>query len=139
MTGDWTERAECRGATPVFYPPDTRRRQTTRGAAKIAAAKAICAICPVRAECLQHALDNGETDGIWGGLTAEERHPLLRGDRLHVREPLPGATRGYINHGTEGGYKAHRARGEDPCVRCKQGHSAANQWRERCKREQVSA
>lgn len=36
----------------------------------IAAAKAVCAICPVQAECL--AAGVGEV-GIWGGLTEAER------------------------------------------------------------------
>ncbi|AEQ20988.1 WhiB-like protein [Rhodococcus phage E3] len=30
-------------------------------------AKAICAECPVRARCLQHARDAGERYGVWGG------------------------------------------------------------------------
>lgn len=42
-----------------------------------AAAKAVCAACLVRAECLDHALDAGEV-GVWGGTTAEERRALRR-------------------------------------------------------------
>lgn len=33
----------------------------------IARAKAICAKCPVRGECLDHALAVGEPWGVWGG------------------------------------------------------------------------
>jgi WhiB family transcriptional regulator, redox-sensing transcriptional regulator len=36
-------------------------------------ARAICAGCPVRAECLAYAEENGEVDGIWGGFTPYQR------------------------------------------------------------------
>jgi len=38
-----------------------------------AAARAVCAACPVRAACLAHALAHDEPWGIWGGLTTRER------------------------------------------------------------------
>ncbi|MEV7174880.1 WhiB family transcriptional regulator [Streptomyces sp. NPDC093224] len=37
------------------------------------AAKEVCALCPVRAECLRHALSVQEPYGVWGGLSEEER------------------------------------------------------------------
>ncbi|MFE6101290.1 WhiB family transcriptional regulator [Streptomyces laurentii] len=43
---------------------------------KIATAKALCGQCPVRRSCLDAALETGDTDGIRGGLTEEERGPL---------------------------------------------------------------
>jgi hypothetical protein len=36
------------------------------------AAKALCAECPVRKQCLQLALDNKETHGVWGGADEKE-------------------------------------------------------------------
>lgn len=36
-------------------------------------AKAICRTCPIAADCLQYALQAGEDEGIWGGLTPSER------------------------------------------------------------------
>lgn len=39
-------------------------------------AKKVCAACPVRAECLDYALKNGERYGIWGGLSERERRRL---------------------------------------------------------------
>ena len=42
------------------------------------AAKAVCAACPVRQACLEHALSASEPYGIWGGLTLRERRMLRR-------------------------------------------------------------
>lgn len=40
-------------------------------------AKAICAGCSCRPECLQYAFDNHEDSGIWGGLTTHERRLVV--------------------------------------------------------------
>ena len=39
-------------------------------------AKRLCTECPVRTTCLQWALDTGETQGVLGGMTEQERRPL---------------------------------------------------------------
>jgi WhiB family redox-sensing transcriptional regulator len=44
-------------------------------------AKRICSECPVREACLDYALRMREPEGIWGGLTADERRKLLRRSR----------------------------------------------------------
>lgn len=48
-------------------------------------AKRICDACPVKAQCLQVAMDNEKTAryrwGIWGGLTPAERHEVAKGRR----------------------------------------------------------
>lgn len=41
-------------------------------------ARGFCHACPVRTECLAHALDEGVEFGIWGGTTERERRALLR-------------------------------------------------------------
>lgn len=43
-----------------------------------AAAKAVCARCPVVAQCRDWALASAEPDGIWGGMTAAERRIARR-------------------------------------------------------------
>jgi WhiB family redox-sensing transcriptional regulator len=53
-----------------FWPDDSDLTSNMR-------AKAICKDCPVKLECLQHALDNDEA-GIWCGPTEKERRSLLR-------------------------------------------------------------
>lgn len=69
---DWRVRAECRAVDPdTFFPASDRGPE-------VAQAKAVCAGCPVRRECLDEALRR-IPDGIAGGLTAAERRTLLRG------------------------------------------------------------
>lgn len=71
LPGAWADQALCAQADPDTWFPDEQDRKTA------AAAIAICARCPVRAECLAHALAIGERHGIWGGLTARQRRALL--------------------------------------------------------------
>ena len=53
----------------VMYP-------RTKAEAKVP--KEICSECPVREECLEHALDNNEEYGVWGGTTELERRALKK-------------------------------------------------------------
>ena len=41
-------------------------------------ARDLCRSCPVRTECLAHALDHRVEFGVWGGMTERERRALLR-------------------------------------------------------------
>lgn len=41
-------------------------------------AKAVCAGCPVQAQCREWALATGQDTGVWGGLTDTERRALKR-------------------------------------------------------------
>ncbi len=71
---EWIARAACAHADPAdFYPPTGAGNR-----AATAAARAICAECPVKAPCLQHALDHREEFGTWGGVTADERYRMRR-------------------------------------------------------------
>lgn len=72
---DWREEAVCRETDPeLFFPTATHGRVYEE---QVAAAKAVCARCPVRAQCLQDALV-GIPVGIAGGLTEGERRALRR-------------------------------------------------------------
>jgi WhiB family redox-sensing transcriptional regulator len=44
----------------------------------------MCRLCPVAAECLQYALDNGES-GVWGGTTDKEREAMGKGTRPPIK------------------------------------------------------
>ena len=64
----WRELAACRGADlEVFFPG----RGESAGPAR-----QVCAACPVRQPCLDYAITNRITHGIWGGLTERERRAL---------------------------------------------------------------
>ena len=62
---DWRDDAACRDQdTALFFP----HNEDDAGAAK-----RICAVCPVRGDCLSWALATNQRDGIWGGMTERER------------------------------------------------------------------
>jgi WhiB family transcriptional regulator, redox-sensing transcriptional regulator len=70
MTGEyWRQQSLCQWEdASIFFPssPYTDDYKT---------AVAICQRCPVRLQCLQHALDNHEMLGVWGGhLFTSERY-----------------------------------------------------------------
>jgi WhiB family transcriptional regulator, redox-sensing transcriptional regulator len=68
----WQDRGACRGEDlGLFFGPDGER-QPERDIRE-RKAKAVCADCPVRAECLNYALSRPEKYGTWGGLNEEER------------------------------------------------------------------
>lgn len=67
---DWAAQSACTKVDPETFFPDSQPGP--------AAAKAVCAGCPVRRECLVAALARNERFGVWGGLTERERLNLKR-------------------------------------------------------------
>ncbi|MCW2722230.1 MAG: WhiB family transcriptional regulator, redox-sensing transcriptional regulator [Pseudonocardiales bacterium] len=71
MAGRWNWRtaARCRtvDAEGLFVTGALQRE-----------ARQFCRTCPVRTECLAHALDQRVEFGVWGGMTERERRALLR-------------------------------------------------------------
>lgn len=66
----WQDRALCREIGPeMFYATAATRTGNDYGRAK-----AICAACPVKAECLDFALETHAVEGIWGGMNEDERY-----------------------------------------------------------------
>jgi WhiB family redox-sensing transcriptional regulator len=76
------------------------------------AAKAICARCPVKAACLEYALEHDERFGIWGGLSVKQRRALH-----HQRQG--SRRRSQAACGTEARAKRHWRAGEKPCDSCR--------------------
>lgn len=66
---DWRADAPCKA------DPDAMFSSTQGG---IEYAKGFCSQCPAVERCLQWALETGEDWGVWGGLSAQERHALRR-------------------------------------------------------------
>lgn len=71
MSGtEWTDQAACRDHDPELFFPVS---ETGPGARQAERAKAVCATCPVRQQCLDFAVSNGLGHGIFGGMTPSER------------------------------------------------------------------
>ncbi|MEV0636181.1 WhiB family transcriptional regulator [Streptomyces sp. NPDC050619] len=79
---EWLRRAACAGEDPELFFPVSTSGPALRD---IAAAKRVCARCPVITPCLTFALSNGQTSGVWGGTHEEERDALLRTARNDAR------------------------------------------------------
>jgi WhiB family redox-sensing transcriptional regulator len=70
------QRAACANYDPeMWFPVGTKSAWDVE---QTELAKAICSICPIRAKCLEGALEYGVEFGIWGGKTADERRAILR-------------------------------------------------------------
>jgi len=70
MDRNWVDMAACRGLdSTIFYPLTDDEADP---------AKLVCSGCPVAEECLEHAIDNRERNGVWGGATERERMRIIR-------------------------------------------------------------
>ena len=75
----WMVEARCRGASPSeFFPSD---------GIGVELAQNVCDGCPVRAECLEYALDHRIEHGVWGGASERERRRILRRRRELITTP----------------------------------------------------
>lgn len=87
---DWSQHAACLDEDPeLFFPQGTN-------AAQIEEARAVCRRCDVRPECRDHALDEAEPFGVWGGLSEEERR---RTRRRQSRERRDGPSAPFTSMG----------------------------------------
>jgi WhiB family transcriptional regulator, redox-sensing transcriptional regulator len=77
-TYGWQLDGACRGEdSALFFAPNYFEKRDEKNTRETKA-KAICARCVVRDECLEYALGIREPHGIWGGLNEFERRQLLR-------------------------------------------------------------
>lgn len=73
----WKPLGACIGMDPdMFFPPKGPSPKE---------AKAVCARCPVRQECLDYSMEANEKFGVWGGLTERERR-ILRSERWKTKQ-----------------------------------------------------
>lgn len=97
---EWHRQAACRGmGANLFFPENGMN-------ADGAAARKVCAGCPVRAECREAGM--AEVYGIWGGMGGRERRERRNGPRC----------------GTLRGYRWHGYVGEEACDECKAAEAA---------------
>jgi WhiB family redox-sensing transcriptional regulator len=86
---NWRDRAACRSADPeLFFPVG----DDGPALAQVAAAKAVCARCPVVAECLSFAMVV-LPEGVAGGLTVQERRTRRRASRTAASAAGEGSSR----------------------------------------------
>ncbi len=83
MSDAWKDQAACRGwGVALFFPPeDPRAESVGERRLRESRAKHICRSCPVQTDCLEWAIANGETRGIWGGRNELERKAIIRARR----------------------------------------------------------
>lgn len=66
------DKANCKDSNPDLFFPDDRGLY---GRIQLKNARAICSSCDIKFQCLEYALKEEITEGIWGGLTYSERAP----------------------------------------------------------------
>ena len=70
---NWRLSAACRSADPeLFFPVSSIGKSLEQ----TVEAKAVCAPCLVRRQCLDFALRTRQAHGVWGGMTEEERNSV---------------------------------------------------------------
>jgi WhiB family transcriptional regulator, redox-sensing transcriptional regulator len=90
----WWSLAACQSADPELFFPISGSGPAL---GQVARAKAVCADCSVRTDCLRYALAADPLQGVWGGMSEEERRLLRQREakaRLraaHRRPALAGA------------------------------------------------
>lgn len=79
---DWQLQAACRGKNPDLWHPEQGDQATAEQARRV------CAGCPVRVECLAHAIVANEPLAIWGGCTERQRRVVRRGLGKRQTDPI---------------------------------------------------
>lgn len=83
----WIAGAACIGEDPeLFFPVGS----APPAAAQVARAKAVCAGCPVRTQCLEWSLVTCQDAGVWGGLDEDQRRDIRRARRRAAASGSPG-------------------------------------------------
>jgi WhiB family transcriptional regulator, redox-sensing transcriptional regulator len=71
--GYWWERAACHAENAELFFPVSG---VGPALSQVAKAKAVCAGCRVRQQCLDYAMRTHQAHGVWGGMSEEERASL---------------------------------------------------------------
>lgn len=76
---DWQAGAACTGiGTEVFYSPEYAQNQVP-----FETLARVCNPCPVRSECLNHAVKHEEF-GYWGGRSERQIRAIRREKRIRL-------------------------------------------------------
>lgn len=83
---NWVHHSACRDEDPdLFFPVGN----SGPALLQIAEAKTVCRRCPVASNCLTWALESGQDNGVWGGMSEDERRALLRRNRVQAKADEP--------------------------------------------------
>lgn len=83
LDSSWMDFAACTGITSDLM--------FAEGKGNLVDAKAICATCVVKDECLDWAMAVPERFGCWGGTSPRERENMRRRQRLALRVSVGAA------------------------------------------------
>lgn len=114
---NWRLLAACRSAEPdLFFPVSSSGKSLEQ----VNEAKAVCARCLVRRQCLAFALLTRQVHGIWGGLTEQERDaiPSAKADTASAGT---GPRRGQRRGRTALSHRAQHGGAPSPCGRLGHG------------------
>ena len=79
----WQARAACRGCdTRLWFPTDAEEGRGAGTWATVQSAIAVCETCPVVDACLDYAITNRETFGVWGAKSPRDRRRIARARRM---------------------------------------------------------
>ena len=80
MDNQWMNNGNCRHHPPeTFFPSD---------GVGVTVAQKICADCPEKDQCLEHALTNRIDHGVWGGTSERQRRRILQARRRAAGQPV---------------------------------------------------
>lgn len=118
----WRHSAACRGMDANLFHEEKPYNWTKK---QLAAAKKVCASCPVSQECLNYAIENKLSLGVWGGMTYKERLAVRKTNGATVVSRRRGEN---LPHGTDSRYQREirekrKGIGDGPCAECKAAHS----------------
>ena len=84
-TDNWRKDALCKGKETSWFYPEPNEKGTAKQIREI---KAFCRVCPVILNCLDTAIENNETFGVWGGMTPAERSRIRKSRNTKVSEKV---------------------------------------------------
>ena len=120
---DWRAEAVCATVDPeIFYPTEHAGRPRTDGAVDpYEAARGVCAVCPVKEECLAFgsAMDDQfhHRSGMFGGMSPDERARMAARSRRGARA---GRSPGLCRRGHDLTVEGATRVGSDGYLRCRQ-------------------
>ena len=123
----WKNQANCRGVDFDIFHGDEFGKFTRED---IAEARVYCDPCPVKIQCINYDYQTRTYDGIYGGMTAENRRRFIMRNSELI-EPLK---RKEQPHGTQARYQQERRdvkKGliKEPCRMCKDAQALKTQLR----------